>query len=109
MAMGSSDTKELILKVDAATELARRNLNDLEQQVRRNSASMTGSLARIETASGKLGVAFGLGHRGVFPAPLEGKLRAPRSKESQLLGQRQLANGVKAEAVKLLQNFLRGG
>ncbi len=59
MAVGGTDTKQLILRVEAATELAKRNLDDLARAVQADSAKMDKSLAGVDGALGRLGGAFG--------------------------------------------------
>lgn len=59
MAIGA-DKKGLVLQVDAAVELAKRNLASLESQVARDSTSMTRSLDRIDKANSKLGGSFAM-------------------------------------------------
>ncbi len=59
MAVGGADTKQLILRVEAATELAKRNLDDLARAVQADSAKMDKSLAGVDGALGRLGGAFG--------------------------------------------------
>lgn len=58
--MADASTRQLLLQVDASVELARRNLNLLDDNVRKNAASMDASLGRIDKAADRVGKSFGL-------------------------------------------------
>lgn len=55
-----ASTRQLLLQVDASVELARRNLDLLADDVRKNAASMDANLGRIDKAAERVGKSFGL-------------------------------------------------
>lgn len=59
MAVQGNDVRQLLLQVDASVELAKRNLNSLQQQVAVDAAKMDKSLGSIDGAMARAGAAAG--------------------------------------------------
>jgi uncharacterized protein (TIGR02594 family) len=59
MAVRSGEVAQLLLQVDASVALAQRNLSSLRNQVANDTATMEGSLTRLERATGGIGAGFG--------------------------------------------------
>jgi len=55
----SANSRQLLLQVDASTELARRALDALDRDIGRNVSSIDRSLGRIDQAMGRVAVAAG--------------------------------------------------
>ncbi|HEY0116290.1 MAG TPA: peptidoglycan DD-metalloendopeptidase family protein [Allosphingosinicella sp.] len=58
MARGGTDVKELLLRFNAQTELARREVRELRDQIDRDTDKMDRDLDKVDKASGKLGDGF---------------------------------------------------
>lgn len=58
MAVAKGDVRELLLKVDASVELAKRNLNSLQTQLASDAMKMDASLDKIDKSTARLGGAF---------------------------------------------------
>lgn len=58
MAAAASDTRQLLLQVDASISLAQRNLNQLAAEVQRGATQMDTALGRVDAASERMGQSF---------------------------------------------------
>lgn len=58
MAAAATDTRQLLLQVDASISLAQRNLNQLASQIQRESQQMDQALGRVDAATERLGQSF---------------------------------------------------